>query len=80
MGKARMEYLQVLRVAITCFFRGATPLVAAESARRSIPLDLRPTLEEMETQLRRERIPLTRDQLQAMAAQDGAAAEGPPKE
>jgi chemotaxis protein MotA len=72
MGKARMEYLQVLRVAITSFFRGASPLVAAESARRSIPLDLRPTLEEMETQLRRERIPPSRDQLQATAAQQGA--------
>jgi chemotaxis protein MotA len=72
MGKARMEYLQVLRVAITSFFRGASPLVAAESARRSIPLDLRPSLEEMETQLRRERIPPSRDQLQATAAQQSA--------
>ncbi len=80
LGKARTEYLQVLRVAISSFFRGASPLVAAESARRSIPLDLRPTLEEMETQLRRERIPLTRDQLQAVAAQEGAAAEGSPEE
>jgi hypothetical protein len=50
--------------------------VSAESARRSIPLDLRPTLEEMETELRRERIPLTRDQLQAMAGQESVAAEG----
>src|SRR5580693_5907784 len=67
-GKGRTEYLQVIRVAITSFFRGASPLVAAESARRSIPLDLRPSLEEMETQLRRERIPPSRDQLQATAA------------
>lgn len=80
LGKARMEYLQVLRVAITSFFRGASPLVAAESARRSIPLDLRPSLEDMETQLRRERIPLTRDQMQAMASQPGASAEGPPED
>ena len=71
LGKGRTEYLQVLRVAITSFFRGATPLVAAESARRSIPLDLRPSLEEMETQLRRERVPLTRDQKQAVAGQVG---------
>ena len=77
LGKARMEYLQVLRVAITSFFRGASPLVAAESARRSIPLDLRPSLEEMETELRRERIPLTRDQQQAVAAPQGS---GSPEE
>jgi chemotaxis protein MotA len=71
LGKGRTEYLQVLRVAITSFFRGATPLVAAESARRSIPLDLRPSLEEMENQLRRERVPLTRDQKQAVSGQAG---------
>jgi len=71
LGKGRTEYLQVLRVAITSFFRGATPLVAAESARRSIPLDLRPSLEEMENQLRRERVPLTRDQKQAVSGQGG---------
>jgi chemotaxis protein MotA len=71
LGKGRTEYLQVLRVAITSFFRGATPLVAAESARRSIPLDLRPSLEEMETQLRRERVPLSHDQKQAVSGQDG---------
>ncbi len=70
-SKGRAEYLQVLRVAITSFFRGATPLVAAESARRSIPLDLRPTLEEMETELRREHIPRTRDQQQAVAQFQG---------
>jgi chemotaxis protein MotA len=71
LGKGRTEYLQVLRVAITSFFRGATPLVAAESARRSIPLDLRPSLEAMENELRRERIPLSRDQKQAVSGQDG---------
>jgi chemotaxis protein MotA len=71
LGKGRTEYLQVLRVAITSFFRGATPLVAAESARRSIPLDLRPSLEEMETQLRRERVPLSHDHKQAVSGQDG---------
>ncbi len=76
LGKARTEYLQVLRVAIASYFHGASPLVSAESARRSIPLDLRPTLEEMETELRRERIPLSHDQIQAMAMQSGGTAEG----
>jgi chemotaxis protein MotA len=72
LGKSRTEYLQVLRVGIASFFRGASPLVAAESARRSIPLDLRPSLEEMEAQLRRERIPRSSDQQQAMAGAGGA--------
>jgi chemotaxis protein MotA len=61
LSKGRAEYLQVLRVAITSFFRGASPLVAAESARRSIPLDLRPSLEDMETELRSEHIPRARE-------------------
>ncbi len=73
LGKSRTEYLQVLRVAIASFFRGASPLVAAESARRSIPLDLRPSLEEMENQLRRERIPRSPDQQQATAEAGGAS-------
>ena len=68
LSRGRSEYLQVLRAAITSFFRGASPLVAAESARRSIPLDLRPTLEEMEVELRREHIPRMRDP-QQMAQQ-----------
>lgn len=76
LGRSRTEYLQVLRVAIASFFRGASPLIAAESARRSIPLDLRPSLEEMETQLRREHIPRTLDQQQAMAGAGIPAAEG----
>jgi chemotaxis protein MotA len=68
LSKARSEYLQVLRVAVTSFFHGASPIVAAEAARRSIPLDLRPALEEMEQELRREKIPLTPAQQEAIAA------------
>ncbi len=67
-SRARSEFLQVLRVSITAFFYGSTPLVAAEAGRRSIPLDLRPTLDEMETELRREKIPLSRAQQEAMEA------------
>jgi chemotaxis protein MotA len=74
-GKARSEYLQVLRVAIASFFRGVSPMISAEAARRSIPLDLRPTLEEMQTQLRRERIPRTRGS-QAMRGQEPVGVEG----
>jgi chemotaxis protein MotA len=68
LSKARSEYLQVLRVALTSFFHGASPIVAAEAARRTIPLDLRPTLDEMEKQLRRETIPMSAAQQEALAA------------
>jgi chemotaxis protein MotA len=68
LSKARSEFLQVLRVALAWFFNGASPIVAAEAARRTIPLDLRPTLEDMERELRRENIPLTPAQQEALAA------------
>jgi chemotaxis protein MotA len=57
LSKARTEYFQMMRVAIAAFFRGASPMMAAELGRRSMPLDLRPTLEEMEAELREEHIP-----------------------
>jgi chemotaxis protein MotA len=71
LSKARSEFLQVLRVALTWFFHGASPMVAAEAGRRTIPLDLRPSLDEMERQLRRENIPLTPAQQEALAKREG---------
>jgi len=70
LSKARSEYLQVLRVAMAWFFNGASPMVAAEAARRTIPLDLRPTLEDMEYELRHENIPLTAAQQEALAGRE----------
>jgi chemotaxis protein MotA len=70
LSKARSEYLQVLRVALTSFFNGTSPMVAAEAARRTIPVDLRPSLDEMEKQLRREKIPLSAAQQEALATRD----------
>ena len=70
LSKARSEYLQVLRVAVISFFYGASPIVAAEAARRTIPLDLRTSLNDMEKQLRREKIPLTPAQQEALASRD----------
>lgn len=70
LSKARSEYLQVLRVAVISFFHGASPIVAAEAARRTVPLDLRPSLDEMEGQVRREKIPLTRAQKEALASRE----------
>lgn len=57
-NKSRAEYLHVLRAGVVAFQKGASPVVAAEYARRSIPSDLRPTFDAMEYELRRNtRIP-----------------------
>jgi chemotaxis protein MotA len=67
MTEAHAQFLQVLRVAIVAFARGSSPLLAIEYARRSIPVELRPSFIEMETTLRRDaRIP-------AIAKSDGGA-------
>ncbi len=50
---SRGEYLEVLRAATVAFMGGASPLVAAEFARRSIPGGVRPHFDEMEEALRR---------------------------
>ena len=57
-GEIQIQFLQVLRTAITAFARGAAPLLAVEYARRSIPAELRPSFEELESGMRRDaRIP-----------------------
>jgi len=64
------EALQTLRVAITSYLVTSSARLACEYARRSIPLDVRPTFDEMEEVFRREaRIPATsRDQGMAASA------------
>jgi chemotaxis protein MotA len=58
MSEAYAQFLQVLRVAICSFCRGASPILAVEYARRSIPIELRPSFLDMETTIRRDaRIP-----------------------
>jgi chemotaxis protein MotA len=58
LARARNEYFQVIRSAMIASMRGSSPLVAAETARRCIPVDLRPTFDQMENELRRNtRIP-----------------------
>lgn len=42
------RYYHVLRVAITSFLKGNSPLVAIEFARRAVPGDVRPTFQELE--------------------------------
>jgi chemotaxis protein MotA len=58
MGKgteAEMHFFQFLRVGILAFIKGASPIVAVEYARRSIPNDARPTFKEMEAHCRGEK-------------------------
>ncbi|MBS1877072.1 MAG: flagellar motor stator protein MotA [Acidobacteria bacterium] len=59
-NRARAEYLHVLRAGLVAFQKGASPVVAAEYSRRSIPSDLRPSFDAMEYELRRNtRVPET---------------------
>jgi len=60
LNRERADYLHVIRAAIGAFFHGASPMIAAESGRRSIPLDLRPSFDVMERHLRRAKIPVVR--------------------
>ncbi len=60
-NRGRLEVLQVIRAALSASLRGCSPIVAAEFARRSIPIELRPTYEHMENELRRNtRLPAIR--------------------
>jgi chemotaxis protein MotA len=52
-NRTRTEILHVIRAGLLAFFRGCSPIVAAEFARRAVPLDLRPSFELTETELRR---------------------------
>jgi chemotaxis protein MotA len=58
LGEAHAQFLQVMRVAICSFVRGASPILAVEYARRSIPMESRPSFDELEATIRRDaRIP-----------------------
>jgi len=58
LGEAHAQSLQVMRVAICSFLRGASPVLAVEYARRSIPVESRPSFLELETTIRQSaRIP-----------------------
>jgi chemotaxis protein MotA len=50
------QFLQVLRIAMVASTRGASPILAIEYGRRSIPIELRPSFVEMETAIRRDAV------------------------
>jgi chemotaxis protein MotA len=54
LSESQAQFLQVLRIAIVTFVRGASPILAVEYARRSIPVELRPTFLDLETTIRRD--------------------------
>lgn len=54
LSEQQAQFLQVLRIALVAFARGASPILAVEYARRSIPLELRPAFLEMETSIKRQ--------------------------
>jgi chemotaxis protein MotA len=57
-GETQSQFLQVMRVAMVAYARGASPILAIEYARRSIPVELRPSFVEMEAAIKKEaRIP-----------------------
>jgi chemotaxis protein MotA len=65
-NEERSHFLQCLYSGLHAYARGSSPLLAAEFARRSIPLELRPSFDDMETTFRRE-VKLTPPQAQAVA-------------
>src|SRR5208337_380248 len=52
--EAHTHHLQVLRTGIVAFADGMSPILAVEAARRSIPVEWRPSFEEMHINVRRE--------------------------
>lgn len=58
LSEGRAQLLHVLRIAIVAFARGVPPILAVEYARRSIPVEVRPSFVEMEATIKRDaRIP-----------------------
>jgi chemotaxis protein MotA len=50
----RMQLLEIVRTAVAAYAHGASPILAAEYARRSIPTEMRPSFGEMEKVIRRD--------------------------
>jgi chemotaxis protein MotA len=58
LSESETQFQQVLRIAIVGFAKGASPILAIEYARRSIPEELRPSFSEMEISVKRDaRVP-----------------------
>jgi chemotaxis protein MotA len=53
LAQERNAYFNVIKAAITAAVSGSNPIMAAENGRRAIPLDVRPTFDEMENIVRK---------------------------
>lgn len=51
-NEAESQYYHCLKTGLIAFVRGAPPILAVEFSRRSIPAEVRPTFQEMETSVR----------------------------
>jgi chemotaxis protein MotA len=54
LSEADAQLLNVLRIAIVAFARGSSPILAVEYARRSIPVELRPSFVDMEISIKKD--------------------------
>lgn len=52
LSEGRIQYYQCIRQGLLSFLHGSSPILAVEFARRSIPLDLRPTFKDLESTCR----------------------------
>jgi chemotaxis protein MotA len=52
LSEGRFQYYQCLRQGLLSFLHGSSPILAVEFARRSIPLELRPTFKDLESTCR----------------------------
>src|SRR5437016_2922485 len=54
LSETEQQFLHVLRIATVSFARGCSPILAVEYARRSIPLESRPSFPDMEASIKRD--------------------------
>jgi chemotaxis protein MotA len=70
-GETQVQFLQVLRICIGAFARGASPILAIEYGRRSIPVELRPSFVETEKRIRKEAVIPSAAKAEATESTDG---------
>lgn len=54
LGETETQLLHMVRIAMVAFVRGASPILAVEYARRSLPMELRPTFVDLEVTIKRD--------------------------
>jgi chemotaxis protein MotA len=63
LGEQQIQFLEVMRAAMVSYARGASPILAIEYARRSVPVERRPSFVELEAIIRHKaKVPQTPQQ------------------